>query len=328
MGIGLGQSIPNRHSIEDSLTARSVAALRAAGLPDAEVTFVGRDGTVLVKSTVDVDRAGRIVRAQRGVRVAVVRVAPAGPPAGTVPRPPTVTVTVDAGRVGITGTAPSTAARGALVDRLTAIFGGGAVEAQGLVVDPGVTDRGLAGLAGVAGALGTQAKAATVELRDGTITLTGAVPTRAVKDAAVRSAAGVLGPAAVIDRLVGAAPPAPSPQEIQAQLLALPPVTFQSGSATLTAQGDAVLAQAAAILASHPQVRLRIEGHTDTTGSPDANLALSLARAGAVRGALVARGIAADRLTVAGFGETRPKVPDTSPANQAINRRVEFVVQS
>jgi outer membrane protein OmpA-like peptidoglycan-associated protein len=103
-------------------------------------------------------------------------------------------------------------------------------------------------------------------------------------------------------------------------------VTFENDSATLTPPGQAVAANVAAILKAHPTVKIRIEGHTDSRGSDASNLTLSQARAQAVLDALKAQGIAADRMTAAGFGERRPKVPDTSDANRAINRRVELIV--
>jgi outer membrane protein OmpA-like peptidoglycan-associated protein len=87
-----------------------------------------------------------------------------------------------------------------------------------------------------------------------------------------------------------------------------------------------VVENVAAILKAHPAVRVRIEGHTDSTGTPATNLALSQARAETVRATLESLGIAADRMSTVGFGATQPLVPDTTPANQAINRRVQFVV--
>ncbi len=124
--------------------------------------------------------------------------------------------------------------------------------------------------------------------------------------------------------------PSPSPSagnsQVQTQLTDLPRITFETDSATLTPQGQQVVAQVADLLKAHPTVRVRIEGHTDSTGTPEKNQALSLARAETVRATLVSLGIAADRLTTAGFGATQPLVPDTTPENQAINRRVQFVV--
>lgn len=202
---GLGQLVPNRHSIEDKLTQRSTAALEGAGLTGVQVRFVGRDGELVLPSTADVDRAREIVADLAGVRVVSAR--------------------------GLENPAP-----------------------------PSET-------------------------------------------------------------------PAPKPPEVvQRALTDLPQITFEDNSATLTPQGQAAVAQAAAILRDNPDAKVSIEGHTDGNGSPEANQLLSQARAQTVLDALVSLGIAADRLSSAGFGESRPRVPDTTPENQALNRRVEFVV--
>ncbi|PID52904.1 MAG: hypothetical protein CSB46_11260 [Micrococcales bacterium] len=74
------------------------------------------------------------------------------------------------------------------------------------------------------------------------------------------------------------------------------------------------------------QAVVAINGYTDDMGDEGFNLQLSKDRAAAVRSALASMGIAADRMTSDGFGENNPKVPNTSAANRAQNRRVEFVV--
>jgi len=71
--------------------------------------------------------------------------------------------------------------------------------------------------------------------------------------------------------------------------------------------------------------RLEIAGHTDDTGDVDGNLKLSRERAEAVREQLVRKGrVAGGRLSVAAFGQGRPIVPNTTPENRRLNRRVEF----
>ena len=79
------------------------------------------------------------------------------------------------------------------------------------------------------------------------------------------------------------------------------------------------------ILKANPQItKVRVEGHTDTTGADDYNMKLSQARAESVRDYLVGRGVASNRLEPVGFGETRPlQSNDTRPGREA-NRRVEF----
>jgi len=71
--------------------------------------------------------------------------------------------------------------------------------------------------------------------------------------------------------------------------------------------------------------KITIEGHTDVTGEPGANLVLGEKRAEAVKAALVARGVPADQLEVEAFGESRPITRDPAPEQQALNRRVTLV---
>jgi outer membrane protein OmpA-like peptidoglycan-associated protein len=117
------------------------------------------------------------------------------------------------------------------------------------------------------------------------------------------------------------------PEAIQHELSELPLITFENNKATLSPAAQATVVRVAELLRRNQMVRIRIEGHTDTNGTAAANLTLSQARAQSVLNALVTLGIRADRLTAIGYGEDRPKVPDTSPENRAINRRVEFVVE-
>jgi outer membrane protein OmpA-like peptidoglycan-associated protein len=319
-GLTVGQDIPFRHSVEHDLTNRSTQALRAAGLSDVDISFTGRDGTVRVGSDAEADRALGVVRGVDGVRVAraVVTGVPQPSPSPSVSAaPPTVTLTVAGKKVSLSGTV-SAAAHAALINAATTAFGTDSVT-DTLTVASGVSDAGLAGLGDVLTALQGGATNVTVDLRDGAITLTGTVSTAQVHDAAVAAAASAVGGASsVTDHL--------TVQAVQQQLVDLPPVTFLLGSATLTPDGQAVVAHVADVLAANPNVRVRIEGHTDTNGTPESNLVLSQDRANTVMNTLMSLGIAANRMTALGLGQTGLKVPDNSPANQAINRRVEFIV--
>ncbi|RKE07726.1 outer membrane protein OmpA-like peptidoglycan-associated protein [Catellatospora citrea] len=322
-GIVTAQHLPFRENIQDDLTARSEQALQAAGLSAVQVDFIGRDGTLKAASTAEADRALEIVRGLEGVRVAVADVptvaAPAPSASPTTPTapttPPTVAFALGGGRIAVTGTVPSEAARAALVQTATELAGAGQVDDR-LTVDATVTDAGLAALPNVVKAIAKGAKEATVELRDGSLTLAGTLDKQATKDAVAAAAAQV--GATVVDRTELA--------KVQQELVKLPAVTFLDNSTTLTAAGRAALAQAARILTANPQVKVRIEGHTDSNGSTADNLVLSQARAKTVLDFLVKQGVAADRLTSQGYGESRPARPNTSEANQAVNRRVEFIV--
>lgn len=77
-------------------------------------------------------------------------------------------------------------------------------------------------------------------------------------------------------------------------------------------------------LKSNQDVRVRIEGHADSTGPEAYNMSLSLRRAESVRKYLVGKGIAITRLSVVGKGEGEPLVSNATRAGRAVNRRVEF----
>lgn len=103
-------------------------------------------------------------------------------------------------------------------------------------------------------------------------------------------------------------------------------IQFDINSATLKPESRPVLQQIAEALAAAPTLKVRIEGHTDSTGDPAKNLDLSKRRAESVKMALVDQfKIAADRLTTDGFGDTKPAATNDTPKGRAENRRVEFV---
>ncbi len=77
-----------------------------------------------------------------------------------------------------------------------------------------------------------------------------------------------------------------------------------------------------------PSMRIRIEGHADSTGSNEANLKLSEERAVAVKRYLMEEGIVPDRLETTGYGASRPIAPNTSEAGRRLNRRIEFLILS
>lgn len=101
-------------------------------------------------------------------------------------------------------------------------------------------------------------------------------------------------------------------------------VHFETNQATLTPADKTTLDQAAAAMQSNPNVHLRLEGYTDSTGGDMHNLNLSQQRAYAVADYLKSKGIQGDRLTGDGFGPANPADTNATSAGKADNRRVEL----
>ncbi len=102
-------------------------------------------------------------------------------------------------------------------------------------------------------------------------------------------------------------------------------ILFELNKATLLDRSYAEINRIAELMKQHPTVAFSIEGHTDSDGSEEHNQSLSKARAEAVMQAMVEMGIDAGRMTARGWGESKPIVPNDTPENKAMNRRVEFV---
>jgi OOP family OmpA-OmpF porin len=102
-------------------------------------------------------------------------------------------------------------------------------------------------------------------------------------------------------------------------------ILFDVNSDKLRPESMNVIKEIAAALQKQAALKVRIEGHTDSTGDAAKNLDLSKRRAESVRAALVKLGIDAGRLTTDGFGQTKPLSPNDTPQGRAENRRVEFV---
>jgi len=102
-------------------------------------------------------------------------------------------------------------------------------------------------------------------------------------------------------------------------------LTFDSGSATVKPQFDATLKEVARTVRSRNQSFVDVFAHTDTTGSPQVNLALSQKRAAAVATYLAGHGVAKARIASKGYGESAPLYnPDMTEEQKAANRRVEI----
>ncbi|OMH30800.1 OmpA family protein [Motiliproteus sp. MSK22-1] len=113
----------------------------------------------------------------------------------------------------------------------------------------------------------------------------------------------------------------------QIQLVMPGNITFKTGSSHLATSFHSVLDGVSTVLKKYDQTQLNIDGHTDSVGSEASNRSLSQQRSQSVSYYLTGKGLNAQRIRTAGYGESRP-IADNSTANgRAANRRVELWIQ-
>lgn len=103
-------------------------------------------------------------------------------------------------------------------------------------------------------------------------------------------------------------------------------ILFGFDKSNLSADAKTNLDKLVVVLNGYPDTNIEVQGHTDSKGSETYNQNLSEQRAGAVSGYLSGKGIAYNRLTIKGFGESLPKYSNDTSEGQAENRRVEFLI--
>lgn len=111
-------------------------------------------------------------------------------------------------------------------------------------------------------------------------------------------------------------------------VMTLGDVLFATGKAELKAGSQDRLTKLVAFLGKYPDRTVIIEGHTDSVGSDETNQVLSQRRADAVRAYLLAQGVAANRVTAVGKGESLPVADNGNAAGRQQNRRVEIVISN
>ena len=355
-GLVAAQVVVVAPQVESDIAQRSREALADAGITTVTVRVDGRDvvltGTATddkqafvaenVVDTVDgvrfVDTTGIVVGgAAPGPTAQPTRTPTAAPtksPTGQSGQPaaqPTplpgtgpdsagtvVSVVADGGKALVAGTFPSLADRRAFVRELETTYGTGDVQAEAV---PGATvSTGTDAVAAVLAALGPDARAVTVSLSGGRITVAAQVADAATKTAALAAAAkAASGPGAVLDAVVVAPATGTEPAEaVGAALAALPVLSFGDGQTTPGPIGRTILSAAAFLLTARPDATVTLVGHTDDTGDPVADKATSLARAKACEDFLATLGVVPGRVRTVGAG-SEPVVPADGVAS---NRRV------
>ena len=113
----------------------------------------------------------------------------------------------------------------------------------------------------------------------------------------------------------------------QGMQMTLDDVAFAPGRAALRPEAKASLGKLVAFVNKDPSKPIRIEGHTDSRGNANANQILSQRRADSVRDALIAAGVAANRMTSVGLGEDNAVADNETEEGRAKNRRVDVILE-
>lgn len=101
-------------------------------------------------------------------------------------------------------------------------------------------------------------------------------------------------------------------------------VHFRPAKSVILPRSFELLRQVAQVIKDAPQIRVRVEGHTDNVGKLATNMRVSQSRADAVKDFLVKQGVDEKQLTALGYGPTRPIASNATRAGKSLNRRVEF----
>src|SRR5690606_6296425 len=133
--------------------------------------------------------------------------------------------------------------------------------------------------------------------------------------------------AIVEDRLQGAlSQVAETRDSARGFILSLPDILFDVDQATLKPEARVVLAKLTGILLILPDLNVRIEGHTDSTGSASYNMRLSQQRADSVFNFLAEQGLSSQRMKAVGYGMERPIADNSTREGRQRNRRVEIII--
>lgn len=101
-------------------------------------------------------------------------------------------------------------------------------------------------------------------------------------------------------------------------------IYFDTDKSLIKPESETALQHVLELMQQHPNLSLQVQGHTDSSGSPEHNQPLSAERAASVKSWLTSHGIVETRLTTQGFGATKPVADNKTPEGRAKNRRVEL----
>lgn len=227
-----------------------------------------------------------------------------------------------AGKVVAAGKVPDEASRAAVLGRLRELYGAANVidrlEVGGVVPPPNWSEY----MGKLLGPHLKQVRKGQLHVNGTQVAIRGNVNNEALRQQVVSDMATALNPTYSIDNALVV--DAGDAQNVLDDTLSNRVIEFESGSATLTPRGVAILDEMVVAIKKIGTPRLQVVGHTDSSGSRLANIGLSLARAGTVRNYLIERGIPAESLSAVGSGPDHPVATNDSAEGRAKNRRIEF----
>ncbi|HWW73183.1 MAG TPA: OmpA family protein [Duganella sp.] len=233
-------------------------------------------------------------------------------PAPATPRP---------GQVLVNGSVPDEASKAAMLARVRELYGADRVVDQVSIAPVSLPPNWNGYVHKLIGPNLKLISKGEIKIDGTNVTLRGEVANEAQRQQIASDVATSLNPSYTVNNglRVGAAE-----QYLLDETLAKRIIEFESGKATLTDSGKGILDEMAAALRKVKGKKVEVIGHTDNVGLRDSNLALSHARAQAVRSYLADKGISQDMVLVSGQGPDRPVAENSSADGRARNRRIEF----
>lgn len=225
--------------------------------------------------------------------------------------------------VTVSGTVPDEATKAAILQRARALYGAARVVDQVAVGNVVAPPNWSASMQKLLCEPLKQVSQGLLTVEGNRVSIRGDVANEALRQQVASELAGNLNPTYTISNGLRVNAPA---QKLLDTALARRIIEFESGQAVIRPSGMQILDEMAAAMAQIGGRKVEVIGHTDNTGTREANLALSLARAQAVRSYLAGQGIAAASIAVTGAGPDRPVADNASAEGRARNRRIEFRV--
>lgn len=246
--------------------------------------------------------------------LAVTAAASAQVPAPVTPLP---------GQVLVSGTVPDEGTKAMLLARVRELYGAERVVDQLAIGNVALPPNWPGHVQKLVGANLKLVSKGQLRVEGQEVSVRGEVASEAQRQQVAGAIAASLNPTYVVRNALRVAA---AEQEVLDAALGKRIIEFESGQAVIRPSGLVILDEMAAALARVKGKQVEVIGHTDNTGLRESNLALSLARAEAVRAYLAGRGIDGAMIAVSGQGPDRPVADNATADGRARNRRIEFRV--